>query len=137
MTTASKGVNFYTDTPLDEFNGWKWWTPIQPYYSKRGIALHQHTDVTGEPIGHGCVRMEEPNAHRIYLYSNGKKTNVIIDGVATPVACEPDRRCGASGGGASGGGASGGGHNELEKGAGDTRLAAAEKPVPGLEGKLT
>jgi hypothetical protein len=121
------GDTFWTGTPQEEHNGWSWWTPIQPYNSSRGIALHQHTEVTGEPIGHGCVRMDEPNAHRIYLYSNGRQTNVTIDGRAAPVACADDRRCAASGGG----------RTEVESGAGDTRLATSQEPVPGLEGELT
>ena len=87
------GDNFWTGTPKEEHNGWKWWTPIQPFYSKRGIALHEHFDVTGKPIGHGCVRMDEPNAKRIYDYSNGKRTNVTIEGDASPVACETSRQC--------------------------------------------
>ena len=118
------GDSFWTGTPQDEHNGWKWWTPIQPYYSQRGIALHQHTEVTGHPIGHGCVRMEEPNAKRIYDYSNGRRTNVTIDGRAAPVACDPSRRCGTSGAGAALGG------DEA------TRVAASE-PVPGREGEMT
>lgn len=126
------GNNFWTGTPLDEHNGWKWWTPIQPYYSSRGIALHQHTDVTGQPIGHGCVRMDEPDAKRIYDYSNGRRTNVTIDGRAAPVACNPDRRCGSGG---SGGGAGTGASLEAEGSV--ERLAVAESAVPGLEGEMT
>jgi hypothetical protein len=91
------GSSFYTGTPQTEHNGWKWWTPIQPYYSQRGIALHQHDEVTGEPIGHGCVRMDEPNAKRIFDFSNRSKTNVTIDGRASPVACAPDRQCTTTG----------------------------------------
>lgn len=90
------GNTFWTGTPLKEHNGWLWWTPIQPYYSSRGIALHQHIEVTGQPIGHGCVRMDEENAKRIYDFSNGKKTNVTIDGRAAPVGCEENRRCASS-----------------------------------------
>jgi hypothetical protein len=123
------GNNFWTGTPLDEHNGWKWWTPIQPYYSSRGIALHQHDEVTGQPIGHGCVRMEEPNAKRIYDYSNGRSTNVTIDGRAAPVACDESRRCSASSG--TGSGAS------LEVGESGEQLATTEAAVPGLEGVLT
>lgn len=88
------GSMFWTGTPQTEHNGWKWWTPIQPFYSSRGIALHQHDEVTGQPIGHGCVRMEEDNAKRIFDFSNRRKTNVTIDGRAAPVDCKPDRRCG-------------------------------------------
>jgi hypothetical protein len=122
------GNNFWTGTPQDEHNGWKWWTPIQPYYSSRGIALHQHTEVTGQAIGHGCVRMDEPNAKRIYDYSNGEKTNVTIDGRAAPVACDESRRCGVKTG------ASG----ELEAEPGASMLAGREpEAVPGLEGMMT
>ncbi|MBI2925757.1 MAG: DUF4157 domain-containing protein [Verrucomicrobia bacterium] len=100
------GSSFWTGTPEPEHGGpggWKFWTPIQPYYARRGIALHQHTEVTGQPIGHGCVRMEEANARRIAEFSNGRRTNVTIEGRAAPVLCEPDRRCGGvPGGGASG-----------------------------------
>jgi hypothetical protein len=120
------GDSFWTGTPRDEHNGWKWWTPIQPYYSQRGIALHQHTEVTGQPIGHGCVRMDEPNAKRIYDFSNGRRTNVTTDGRAAPVACDASRRCGASAGGA---GAS--------LGTGDTERLATTAPVNGLEGLMT
>jgi hypothetical protein len=87
------GKNFYTGYSVTEHNGWKWWTPIQPYYSKRGIALHQHDEVTGQPIGHGCVRMDEPNAKRIYDYSVANGTKVEIEGRASPVLCKDDQKC--------------------------------------------
>jgi len=122
------GSTFWTGKPRVEHNGWNWWTPIEPYYSIRGIALHQHTEVTGKPIGHGCVRMSDENAKRIFDYSNGKSTNVTIGGRAAPVACDEDRKCGASPEGAG-----------ADRGrAGDgTRLAGAAEPVPGLEGRMT
>ncbi len=122
------GNDFWTGTPLEEHNGWKWWTPIQPWYSKRGIALHQHTEVTGQPIGHGCVRMDEPNAKRIYDYSNGRRTNVTMDGRAAPVACDESRRCGATSGARA----------ALKDEAGAAMLANGEsEAVPGLEGVMT
>jgi Domain of unknown function (DUF4157)/L,D-transpeptidase catalytic domain len=119
------GNSFWTGTPLEEHNGWQWWTPIQPNYSRRGIALHQHTEVTGQPIGHGCVRMDEPNAKRIYDFSNGRRTNVTIDGRAAPVACEADRHCETGSSGA------------LEQDLGENRLASEQQPIPGMEGVLT
>jgi hypothetical protein len=123
------GNSFWTGRFLDEHNGWQWWTPIQPYYSSRGIALHQHTEVTGQPIGHGCVRMDEPNAKRIHDFSNGERTNVTIDGRAAPVACDADRQCGAATGGVRG---------ALEEGATDSRLASEpETAVSGLEGVMS
>jgi hypothetical protein len=123
------GNSFWTGTPRVEHNGWQWWTPIQPYYSSRGIALHQHTEVTGQPIGHGCVRMDEPNAKRIFDYSNGRRTNVTIDGRAAPVECTDDRRCAASGSSSATG--------SLE-GASEQRFAeGTQEPIPGLEGAMT
>ncbi len=124
------GNNFWTGTPLEEHNGWKWWTPVQPYYSRRGIALHQHDTVTGDPIGHGCVRMDEPNAKRIFDFSNGRRTNVTIDGRAAPVECTDDRKCGS--------GATG----QLDiPGLEDSGPAASnmelQEPIEGLEGLLT
>jgi hypothetical protein len=127
------GNSFWTGTPLTEHNGWQWWTPVQPYYSSRGIALHQHDTVTGQPIGHGCVRMDEPNAKRIYDYSNGRQTNVTIDGRAAPVACEQSRQCGDVGSRQGGTAAQG----ALEEtGTESTRLAQATA-IPGLEGVMT
>ena len=120
------GNDFWTGTPLKEHNTWKWWTPIQPYYASRGIALHQHPDVTGEPIGHGCVRMAEPNAKRIYDYSNGRRTNVTIDGRAAPVSCKDARRCaGATGG------------SKAAEGGGPRAELETVGPVPGLEGVMS
>jgi hypothetical protein len=116
------GKGFWTGKPVVEHNGWKYWTPIQPYYSARGIALHQHPEVTGQPIGHGCVRMDEANAKRIYDHARPGHTHVSIDGRASPVACDDSRRCGT--------------HASAEQGADDTRLAAtAAMPIPGLEGE--
>jgi hypothetical protein len=125
------GDSYWTGTPLTEHNTWKWWTPIQPYYSTRGIALHQHTQVTGEPIGHGCVRMDEPNAKRIYDFSNGRRTNVTITGRAAPVACAEDRRCPDARPATRGGAGA-----VTETAPGEEALAQAPA-VPGLEGVLT
>jgi hypothetical protein len=121
------GNNFWTGTPLHDHNGWQWWTPIQPYYSSRGIALHQHPEVTGEPIGHGCVRMDEPNAKRIYDFSNGRRTNVTIDGRAAPVACEPDRQCEPGSRGAQL-------HQEVSE---NLMAALPQEAIAGLEGVMS
>jgi hypothetical protein len=94
---------FWTGTPRKEQNGWLYWTPVEPIHTAggRGIALHQHDEVTGNAIGHGCIRMDEANAHRIFLYSRGKATNVTITGRAT-VDCPADRQCSAPSGGSRG-----------------------------------
>lgn len=118
---------------MEEHNTWKWWTPVQPHYSARGIALHQHPDVTGQPIGHGCVRMDEPNAKRIFDFSNGQKTNVTIDGIAAPVACEADRQCTTTGGKGAGTGPS----RAQEKTEENSTAMESQEGIPGQEGMLT
>ena len=123
------GDNFWTGVSQDEHNGWKWWTPIQPNYSSRGIALHQHTEVTGKPIGHGCVRMEEANAKRIHDFSNGRRTNVTIDGTAAPVQCNQDRQCAPPAGKATGK------VGQISEDT-DSRMVTNE-PVAGLEGVVS
>jgi hypothetical protein len=115
------GNTFWTGKPLKVHNTWKWWTPIQPYYSTRGIALHGHPEVTGDPIGHGCVRMDDENAQRIFEFSNGANTNVTIDGRASPVLCDVGRRCGGTSG-------------SLDGVNSDARMAWTP-PAPGQEGE--
>jgi uncharacterized protein DUF4157 len=133
------GTGFWTGTPEAVHggpNGWKYWTPIQPWYSKRGIALHTHPDVTGDPIGHGCVRMAEENAHRIYSYSRGSRTRVDIDGLAAPVLCDELGQCGGTTGAGSSKGATA--EPTSESGAEQTRVAEAAVPVvEGLEGEMS
>lgn len=118
------GTGFWTGKPETKHGDFAYWTPIQPHYANRGIALHQHPEVTGDPIGHGCVRMDEDNARRIAEFSRGRRTSVAIDGRAAPVLCETTRRCGTTG--------------AAEGRPGETRLAEAEvRPVPGLEGEMS
>lgn len=90
-------------TPIGTFhtgrtrhNGpWPYWTPVEPLHTAygRGIALHQHDEVTGEAIGHGCIRMEEENAKRIADYHVPGVTKVVIEGRAK-VKCEESMQCG-------------------------------------------
>ncbi len=117
------GSDFYTGKPLDEHNSWKYWTPIQPYYSTRGIALHQHSEVTGEPIGHGCVRMAEGNAKRIFDFSRGRNTNVTMVGRAAPVKCNDEHKCAKT-------------HGSLSEGNKDNVLAIENASIQGLEGEI-
>lgn len=115
-------------------DGWKWWTPIQPHYRARSIALHSHPEVTGQPIGHGCVRMDEPNAKRIFDYSNGRRTNITIEGRASPVLCTADRRCAPPAGAPqhAPGGATGETPSPPER-----EPEGLAPVVPGLEGELS
>jgi hypothetical protein len=85
---------FRTGRTRPEHNGWKYWTPVEPVHTSygRGIALHQHTEVTGQAIGHGCIRMDEDNAKRIADYHVAGTTKVVISGSAK-VYCPADRQC--------------------------------------------
>ncbi len=125
------GDSFWTGAPEPEHTvgGWKWWTPIQPYYGSRAIALHQHTEVTGQPIGHGCVRMENDNAKRIHDFSNGRRTNVTIDGRAAPVDCRKERQCAGSSAQQI--------NDSLSEETTMVNNSALQEPVEGLEGMLT
>jgi hypothetical protein len=69
--------------------------------------------------------MEEPNAKRIFDFSNGRRTNVTIDGRAAPVACEETDRCGSTG--------KTGAVEDGEES--DTRLA--DTALQGLEGEMS
>ncbi len=128
------GTSFWTGTPEADHGGWKFWTPIQPYYESRFIALHQHPDVTGKPIGHGCVRMKEENAERIAKFSRGRKTAVSIDGDASPVSCEKARQCPGSGGSGSGGS---GGSGTGTGGDAGTEREGAGRGEPSAETSMT
>jgi hypothetical protein len=88
---------FWTGVPQANHGGWLYWTPVEPIHSTRGIALHQHDTVTGQAIGHGCIRMDSDNAQRIYTYSRRRNTAVVISGAAT-VLCA--NRCASGGTGA-------------------------------------
>ena len=79
--------------------------------------------------------MEEPNAKRIYQYSNRKRTNVTIDGRAAPVACEKARRCSASRKSGSTVGGSGASVDTL--GESQLTLSEIQQPIAGLEGVMS
>jgi len=82
---ASTGAGGW-DTPVGEFRVYakvlySWSVPFQvwmPYaaYFRGGIATHQSPDVPSYPASHGCVRLPEGEAERVYGF---------VD-VGTPVA---------------------------------------------------
>ncbi|MBL7745890.1 MAG: DUF4157 domain-containing protein [Chitinophagaceae bacterium] len=68
-------------------NGWLFWNTFVPH---RGIALHQHDKVTGEPLSHGCVRMEEATAKKIFCGARRNQTQVRVQGFARPYCASPN-----------------------------------------------
>ena len=63
-----------------DHRGTKYWTE----FNKRHIALHKYTPVDGTPLSHGCVRLREDFAKKIYCGSREKKTRVQVRGYARP-----------------------------------------------------
>ena len=62
-------------------NGWKFWNT---FVRNRGIALHQHHTVTGKPLSHGCVRLNEETARHIFCGARRHQTQVQVRGFARP-----------------------------------------------------
>lgn len=76
-------------TPVGDFrvarlrsDTWPWWTE---FVSHRGIALHQYPRVDGTPLSHGCVRMKDADARRIYENVRVGSTTVHVTGLPTPL----------------------------------------------------
>jgi hypothetical protein len=61
--------------------GWEFWNTFVGW---RGIALHQHHTVKGEPLSHGCVRLQRDTARRIFCGARQHKTQVFVKGFARP-----------------------------------------------------
>jgi hypothetical protein len=80
--------------------------------------------------------MDEDNAKRIHDFSRGTRTNVTIDGTASPVKCEADRLCTPPTTPSQGTG----GVNAPPGGSGGDGGASAmntQEPIPGLEGVMS
>lgn len=66
--------------------GVEMWTQ---FHSGRSIALHKYRPVDGTPLSHGCVRLDEAVARRIYCGSRVGRTRVEVRGLARPM-CSND-----------------------------------------------
>jgi pyrrolidone-carboxylate peptidase len=80
-TPITTGDGYAISDRYLNYNGWRFWNTFVGY---RGIALHQHHTVTGEPLSHGCVRMNEAMARRIFCGSRQNRTRVQVRGFARP-----------------------------------------------------
>lgn len=67
-------------------NGWLFWTDIVP---SRGIGMHQYPVHDGTPLSHGCVRMAEASAKRIFCGVRRNRTRVEITNFARPLCNHP------------------------------------------------
>jgi hypothetical protein len=64
-----------------DHNGVEFWTEFVP---DRAIALHKYSPVDGTPLSHGCVRLHEDMASKIFCNVRQNKTWVQIHGFARP-----------------------------------------------------
>ena len=63
--TPAGNFNVYSKATMSWSKPFKTWLPFASYFSG-GYALHEYPEVPGYPASHGCVRMPEPEAARVY-----------------------------------------------------------------------
>jgi Domain of unknown function (DUF4157)/L,D-transpeptidase catalytic domain len=71
----------------EDHSGIRWWTQ----FNARGIALHYYTPVDGTPLSHGCVRLNQDFAERVFRgalasvdVGAARATNVLVRGTPRP-----------------------------------------------------
>jgi pyrrolidone-carboxylate peptidase len=82
--TKASGFNI-TDRILNN-GGWEFWNTFVP---SRSIALHTHHTVNGEPLSHGCVRLNRETARRIFCGAKQNRTRVQVQGFSRPSCSSP------------------------------------------------
>jgi pyrrolidone-carboxylate peptidase len=60
------------------------------FHDAKSVALHQYTPVTGEPLSHGCVRLDRATAQTIFDGARVGATRVKVTGLAKPNCADPD-----------------------------------------------
>jgi pyrrolidone-carboxylate peptidase len=86
-TPITTGIGYPISERKLVHNGWEFWNTFVPH---RGIALHQHHTVLGEPLSHGCVRLNRDTARRIFCGSRQNMTRVKVEGFARPYCNSPN-----------------------------------------------
>ena len=71
------------------YNGWEFWST---FVRSRGIGLHQHHTITGNPISHGCVRLQRETARLIFCGARQNQTVVEVRGFSRPDCSDPQLR---------------------------------------------
>ena len=89
LTPITTGTGYVITDRYREKNGWKFWSTFVP---ARGIGLHQYPRVSGTPLSHGCVRMHEETAQKIFCGAVQGQTRVEVRGYARPDCAEPALR---------------------------------------------
>jgi pyrrolidone-carboxylate peptidase len=80
-TQMSTGSGFPVQNRDLDHGGIAFWTEFVP---ARGIALHKYAPVDGSPLSHGCVRLSESNALRIFCGAKQFQTMVKVVNPAKP-----------------------------------------------------
>jgi len=86
-TAINTGAGHAITERKREHNGYKFWNT---FVAARGIALHQHYTVTGRPLSHGCVRVQEDTARRVFCGARQNATRVEVRGYARPRCDDPN-----------------------------------------------
>lgn len=86
-TPITAGAGYPITDRYRSYNGWRFWSTFVP---ARGIGLHQHHTVTGTPLSHGCVRLHEETAQKIFCGAQQNRTRVEVRGFARPDCDEPE-----------------------------------------------
>jgi hypothetical protein len=81
-TPITSGAGLPVLKKVLDHKGVNLWTEID---SARAIALHAYSPVDGTPLSHGCVRMHDDMACKIFHGSRVGKTMVQIQGFARPM----------------------------------------------------
>lgn len=77
---------FLVKNRVRDHQGVEFWTEFEP---DRAIALHKYSPVDGTPLSHGCVRLNEALATKIFCNVRQNKTWVQVQGFARPM-CDHD-----------------------------------------------
>ncbi len=84
-TPITQHMGFPVKNRVLDHKGVLWWTEFEP---ARAIALHQYSPVNGHPLSHGCVRLQEATAKKIFCNVRQNKTWVQVHGFARPKCSE-------------------------------------------------
>lgn len=62
------------------------------FHDAKSVALHEYAPVTGEPLSHGCVRLDKATAEKIFDGARVNVTRVRVEGPAKPNCKDPALR---------------------------------------------
>jgi pyrrolidone-carboxylate peptidase len=80
-TPITKAKGYPVAGRVLDHSGIPFWTEFEP---NRAIALHRYAPVDGTPLSHGCVRLSEANAQRIFCSVKQWTTMVQVKNEAKP-----------------------------------------------------